>query len=267
MDAIARPTLELSGPRLTQAFETLVNDSEADGGVEKYIAGIAFKASVFQEALRPDRLAALDEDSFIGLCAFIAPVRRRIAPWLAEAGMDVARNAVAALLEDAGNPAAADARIASFSTAFPDGKKYRWVRDLAAELLHYTDPEQYPLMTRWVWDRQANAGVLREIWHGDIDRITIDIADNYATFLMLREELSQFLSSNGIFRDMLFYVDLLMAQVYGDYICSQGGSFLRTDFISEIDAMQYTRRMLGLDGIDAASGRSRVKHRRVRQVA
>ncbi len=50
---------------------------------------------------------------------------------------------------------------------------------------------------------------------------------------MLREELSQFLSDNGIFRDMLWYVDLLQAQIYGDYINAQGGAYLKTDFSAE----------------------------------
>jgi len=77
--------------------------------------------------------------------------------------------------------------------------------------------------------------------------------------LVLREELSQFLASNGVFRDVLYYVDLLLAQIYADYISEQGGSFLRTDFSSELDPLEFTRRMLGLDGIDPDTGRTRVK--------
>ncbi len=125
----------------------------------------------------------------------------------------------------------------------------RFVRDLAAELLHNCYPEHYPLMQRWVWDNRANTGVLREIWHGDnVDHMLIDVPDGYETFLILREELSQFLSDNGVFRDMLWYVDLLTAQVYADYINEQGGAFLRTDFASEGDPLEHTRRILGLDG-------------------
>ncbi len=121
-------------------------------------------------------------------------------------------------------------------------------------------PEHYPLMTRWIWDRGANTGVLREIWHDDdVDHITIEVPDDCATFLMLRQELNQFLSSNGVFRDMLFYVDLLCAQVYSDYIRERGSSYLRTDFTSADDPMAYTRRMLGLDGIEPETGRTRVK--------
>lgn len=255
-----RPVLHLSGPRLTRAFETLVKRSEPQGGVERYIAGLAFKTSVFQEALSPGRMAALDETTFLGLCAFMAPVRRRVGPWFVDAGIRRVQDLLGALLDGAEETATADERIATFCGAFPDGRKYRWTRDLAADVLHAVMPGQYPLMSRWVWDRSANTGVLREIWHGEnVDHTEIDIPDNYPTFLMLREELSQFLSVNGVFRDMLHYVDLLCAQVYADYICEQGGSFLRTDFASEHDPMQYTRRMLGLDGIDPDTGRTRTR--------
>lgn len=254
------PTLHLSGPRLTRSFETLVQRSEPQGGVEGYIAGLTFKASVFQEVLSPARLAGLDESAFLGLCAFMAPVRRRIGPWFSEAGIGKVQDMIGALLDGAGDTATADDRVAAFCAAFPQGRRYRWTRDMAAEILHYALPEQYPLMNRWVWDHGTNSGVLREIWHGDdVDHMTIGVPDGYVTFLVLREELSQFLAANGVFRDMLFYVDLLCAQVYADYICEQGGTFLRTDFSSEQDPMQYTRRMLGLDGIDPDTGRTRTK--------
>lgn len=256
----ARPTLHLSGPRLTRSFETLVKRAEPEGGVERYIAGLAFKASVFQEALSPARIAALDETAFLGLCAFMAPVRRRIGLWLAGSDISTVQDLLGALLDGASDTGTADARMAAFCGAFPRDRKFRWARDLAAEILHYVLPEQYPLMSRWVWDRGANTGVLREIWYGDdVDHMTIGVPDGYATFLVLREELSQFLAANGVYRDMLFYVDLLCAQVYADYICEQGGSFLRTDFASEHDPMQYTRRMLGLDGVDPETGRTRTK--------
>jgi hypothetical protein len=153
-----------------------------------------------------------------------------------------------------------DSRIGRFCDRFPKDKKHRWVRDLAVELLHNADPERVPLMNRWVWDRKANTGVIREVWHGDdVDHMTIKVADGYGTYVMLREELSQFLSDNGFFRDVLFYVDVLCAQVYAQYICEQGGSYLRVDFSAPEDPMQHTRRLLGLDGVQVGSGRTRLK--------
>jgi hypothetical protein len=253
------PVLHLSGPALTAAMEALVGGSEEQGGVERYLEALALKVSLFQDAFA-DGAGTVGRDAFKYLCAYMAPVRRRVGPHLEGSAYFDLRDRIAALLEGAEDTATADARIAAFCAAFPQDNKHRWVRDLAAELLHYTDPERYPLMCRWVWDRHANSGVLREIWYGaEQSHATIDVPDGYATFLMLRQELSQFLSDNGVFREVPLFVDLLCAQVYAGYVVEQGGSYLRADFASPYDPMQHTRRLLGLDGVDADSGRTRVK--------
>ncbi len=153
-----------------------------------------------------------------------------------------------------------DDRLAAFCARFPEDKKHRWVRDLAAEILHGVDPERYPLMGRWIWDRKANTGVIREIWFDDdIDNITLDVPDGYGTHIMLREELSQFLTNNGVFRDVIWYVDLLCAKIYADYIGAQGGVYLRADFTAPDDPMEHSRRLLGLDGVRTGSRRTRLK--------
>lgn len=256
----ARPVLDLSGPALARAFEVLAAGGEEQGGIERYATGLKSKAALFDQHLGDGRAADLDLESFKLLCAYMAPVRRRVGASLEARGFGFFRDAIVALLDGAANAEGADARVAAFTERFPGDRDHRWVRDLAAELLHYTYPEPYPLMCRWVWDASANTGVLREIWYGaDMDHKTLAVADDHATFLMLREELSQFLTANGVFRDVLYYVDLLCAQVYAGYVASQGGSYLRADFSSPEDPMQYTRRLLGLDGIDPRRGRSRFK--------
>ncbi|MGR8948522.1 MAG: hypothetical protein ACU84Q_10770 [Gammaproteobacteria bacterium] len=257
---IERPHLDLSGPRLTQAFEALLHGSEALGGVERYVDALKLKTRLFQDALLADNGRQLDHATFISLCPFMSSVRRRIGSYISEDEFSRVQSATAELLSSHHDTAATDRRVAQFCANFPNDKSHRWVKDLAAEILHNTHPEQYPLMNRWVWDRKSNTGVLREIWFADdIDHITININDGYGMFLMLREELSQFLHDNGVFRDILNYIDLLSAQVYADYICAQGGSYLRADFASPDDPMQHVRRLLGLDGVKARTGRTRLK--------
>jgi hypothetical protein len=183
-----------------------------------------------------------------------------VGPWLEQPGFGELRAALAELLEARRDTAATDARLAAFCSAFADGAHNRWVRDLAAEVLHNVEPERFPLMHRWVWDAGTNTGVIREIWFApDVDHVTLHVPDGYDTFLVLREELSQYLAGRGFFRDVIYYVDLLCAQVYAEYICEQGGSYLRTDFAAEEDSLQHTRRLLGLDGVRAGSGRTRLK--------
>jgi hypothetical protein len=233
-----RPRLELSGPILARAFETLIAGTEAQGGIEQWTDALKLKSRMFQQALDglvDDGGAGLPLDSFKSLCAFMSSVRRRVGPWLAQPGYDAMVAALRALLVGARDTTTTDARLAAFC-------------------------ERYPLMGRWVWDRKANTGVIREIWFGDdVDHVTLGVPDGYATCLVLREELSQYLTDNGVFRDVIWYVDLLCAKVYADYIAAQGGVYLRADFSAPGDPMQHVRRLLGLDGVRAGSGRTRLK--------
>jgi hypothetical protein len=236
-----------------------VAGAEDQGGIETWIDAMKLKSRMIQQALANDS-ADLPLDTFKGLCAFMSSVRRRVGPWLEQPDYTHMSSTIRGLINGYEDTTTTDARLAAFCTEFPMDNKHRWVRDLATELLHGLDPERYPLMNRWVWDARANSGVIREIWYGDdVDQITIKVPDGLETFLVLREELSQFLTDNGVFRDVIWYVDLLCAQVYAGYICAQGGVYLRADFSTPHDPMEHTRRLLGLDGVRAGSGRTRLK--------
>jgi len=252
-----RPVLDLSADALRAGLQIMLRGSEDHGGIERYIDAVKLKSVMFRQALVENEIAELDLETFKGLCTFMATVRRRVGDWLNGDRFPEMRDGIVELFNE---DEPIDSRVGRFCDRFPNDKKHRWVRDLAVELLHNADPERVPMMNRWVWDSKANTGVLREIWHGDeVDHMTIKVADGYGTYVMLREELSQFLSDNGFFRDVLFYVDVLCAQVYAQYICEQGGSYLRVDFSAPEDPMQHTRRLLGLDGVQPGSGRTRLK--------
>ena len=252
-----RPVLDLHGPALRAAFQDMVGRSDEHGGIERYIDAVKLKSTMFRQALVLNDVAELDLDTFKGLCTFMSTVRRRVSGWLNEDAFSDLRGHIVDLFDDAEH---IDNRIGRFCDQFPQDNRHRWVRDLAAELLHNADPERVPMMNRWVWDATANTGVIREIWHGEnVDAMTIPVGDGFGTYIMLREELSQFLTDNGVFRDVLYYVDVLCAQVYAQYICEQGGSYLRADFSAPEDPMQHTRRLLGLDGVRPGDGRTRLK--------
>ena len=254
---IERPVLDLSGEGLRAILRIMIAGSEDHGGIERYVDAVKLKSSMFQEALAGGAVQSLDLETFKGLCTFMSTVRRRAGLWLHEDAFGQMYEAINDLFarEDA-----IDARIEGFCERFPRDKEHRWVRDLATEMLHNADPERVPLMNRWVWDAKSNSGVVREIWHADdVDHIKIPVGDGYGTYLVLREELSQFLSDEGFFRDVLQYVDILCAQIYAQYICEQGGSYLRTDFSAPEDPMQHTRRLLGLDGVRSGNGKTRLK--------
>ncbi len=241
-------TLDLSGPILSDTLQTLIAACDEDGGVERYIDALKFKTSLFQDAFKNGG-EGLSAENFVKLCMFMPTVRRRISSYVEDDKYPEFLDAIKGLF----GTGDIDARITAFQGKFPQDKKHRWVKDLAAEILHNTDPHMHPLMQRWVWDRKANSGVIREIWHGDVDSVTLDVDDDYEVFLKLREELSGYLTQNGIFADVLYYVDLLCAQSYGNYISAQGGLYLKADFSSKEETIVFTRRLLGLDGVAAKS--------------
>ncbi len=248
--SIERPVLELSGPKLRTALETLVNGSEAVGGIEQFVEAVKLKSKVFQDLLAEGNASGVVRPEFEQVAQLMATVRRRLSRLIDAEGWPKLQAAIVALLDGATDTPTADSRIATFVGTFEEGKDRRFVRDLAAEILHNVLPEHYPLMQRWVWDAKTNSGVVREIWHGhDVDQMVIDVGDGYETFLSLREELSQFLAENGVFRDMLWHVDLLCAQVYSDYINAQGGAWLKTEFGSDGDPLEHTRRIMGVDRV------------------
>ncbi len=259
--ATAGPVLDLSGPRLRRAFEDLAESAENSGGIERYVGALALKASLFEEVLGKGRVGEMSEAEFRDLAAFVTPVRRRIGAWLGGNAFTAMRKRLTKLLDGWSDVTTADARVATFVAGFPTDREHRWARDLAAEVLHFTVPDRYPLMTRWMWDARVGSGVLREIWFADdVDRVTITAADDFATHQTLREELEGFLADNGVFRDLPFYVDLLAAHVYAGYINDRGGQYLNADFCARgSDPMVHTRRLLGLDAVDSESGRTRLK--------
>ncbi|MHB0950815.1 MAG: hypothetical protein ACYC10_02685 [Allorhizobium sp.] len=254
------PTLDLSGPRLRRALEHLIEAAEPSGGIERYVSALALKASLFEEILGKGRVGTMTETEFMDLAAFITPVRRRVGPWLGTNGFELLRRRIAGLLEGWSDVSTADARLLAFTDAFPQDREHRWVRDLGAEILHFTAAERYPLMTRWIWDARVGTGALREVWFADdVDSVRIEAPDTFQTFATLFEEIEGFLKENGVFRDLRFYCDLLLAHVYAAYINDRGGQYLRSDFANTGDPMAHTRRMLGLDAVDSETGRTRLK--------
>jgi hypothetical protein len=257
---MTRPTLHLSGPRLRGALEALIAAAEPVGGIERLVAAVRLRGEVIADRLGRGRAGTIERGAFDEIAVLMPTVRRRVGGLIDLVGWMTVSEAIVELLDGAKEPGSGDNRVARLCARFrgqthgSDPMPHRFHRDLAAEVLHAVHPEHYPLMTRWVWDAKANTGVLREIWHepsgGDPDRMVLDVPDTLETFLVLREELSQFLSEQGIFRDMIWYVDALEAQIYAGYINAQGGALLRPDFASGVpDPLEQTRRVLGLDRV------------------
>lgn len=249
------PVLDLSRARLRRALADLTEAAHPGGGLSRHMTALWLKSALFTEVFGAGA-APVSEVEFLNLAAFMAPVRRRIAPMIARVGMAELRARLDILLQGQGP---VDARMARFLACFSEERDNRWLRDLAAEVLHFTQPDTVPLMTRWIWDAGASTGALREIWQAeDIDRAEIDLTDDLTTFTALQSQIEAFLTAEGHERDRVWLCDLLLAHVYAGYIDACGGRYLRGDDAEAADPMRHTRRILGLDAVDAESGRIRL---------
>ncbi len=246
------PVLHLDGAILHTAFDSMIECSEKLGGIEMMVEGVRGKSLLFQRTFSGDGSMMTDTE-FFDACAFMPTVRRRVQPVLKAKGFEYLRDAITALLDNF-TLENADSRILKLKEELAFDTKDRWIQDLAAEILHYRSPDIFPLMVRWVWDCQSNTGVLREIWFSEMQNIKLDIPDGVRTHLELRRELHDFLENAGIYANHHFIIDLLFAWIYSQYIGTQGGSFLKTEFSQSGTPFDYALRMLGLDAALTGNG-------------
>ncbi len=256
MQSAGNPVLHLDGQRLRMAFNSMVESADKLGGIEIIVDGLAGKSILFQRTFGGSA-EYLQESEFFDTCAFMPTVRRRMKGVLKNQEFDALRQSVGTLLADA-TVENVDQRMAKFESELQSSPKDRWIRDLAAEILHYRDPDTFPLMTRWIWDYGSNSGVLREIWYSNSDTDFLNIPHGVRMHLELRRELSGFLDGLGVFNNINFMIDVLFAWIYSQYIGNQGGSFLRTEFSFTGTPFGYVFRMLGLDAAISSSGKSKL---------
>ncbi len=250
------PVIHLDGKVLRGAFESMAQCAEKLGGMETLVEALEGKTMLFQRTF-DDNANALVESEFLDCCAFMPTVRRRLKSVFAKHGFDYLANAVEDLLADLSIDQVDD-KVEKFTQSLALDSKTRWPRDLAAEIIHFREPQLYPLMTRWVWDFQANTGILREIWYSETELRFLDIPDGVRTHLELRRELDEFLHESGVFAHRYYVIDYLFAWLYSEYIGSQGGSFLKTEYSFTGTPFGYALRMLGLDAVTPENGKTRL---------
>lgn len=250
--------VEFDSKALEGAISQLFDDLDAEGGVERYVAAMKLKSELFGRLLARDNIDALDAEGRDTLLERIFPVRRRLAPAVRKLGVDGFRDAVRDLLYGKGDLAE---RMAAFEARIPaEGKARRTMRDLTAELLHFTDPERYPLMARWVWDPRTDSGALRELVHRADQIDKLPVGSEPGVYEALRQWVVGQLEANHFYRDLTFMADLVLAQIYGLYIKATAESFLRTDFGGGggEEPAEHVRKLLGIDE-QRRSGGTRLK--------
>ena len=250
-----------------QHFTKLLENAGQDGGIEAYLASLGAKQHAYADVLARSEDGGLTLDDIESLLDCIFTARRRVFPAFESIGTARATVMIRELLS--GRMPLAQ-RMQGFVDAMPGTaamdrdsiraatKVRRAAWDFAAELLHFSDPVKYPLMSRWVWDQGTQSGALREfIRAGDAMR-EIPFTNAPGLFEAGRRWLAERIAEEGVYRDVHFWADLVLAQAYTTYFRSVTEGSLGADFGRGTPAQDQLKKLLGID-TPRVEGQSRVK--------
>ncbi|MCW5604896.1 MAG: hypothetical protein KIT18_10170 [Burkholderiales bacterium] len=245
-------------------YAQLLAHAEQGGGIDAHLAALAAKRDLHAGLLaRVDRLSMEDVERLLGT---VFTARRRLYPALEQLGIARLSALLAALVS---GPEPLVRRMQALADAMPGAtatdreslraaaKLRRAAWDFAAEIVHYGDPERYPLMTRWVWDEGAQSGALREFVRGGDALREIPFTNDPAVFEGARHWLAQQLAAEGVSRDVPLWMDLVQAQAYLSYVRSVAEGSLGGDFGRGTPPPEQLKKLLGIDAVPDARPRVR----------
>jgi len=240
-------------------LERLLDATAERGGIEVFLDALRGKQELFNEALRTDVLLQMDAPAFQIVLDAVFPARRRLGSVVSSLPMDQWRQQTELLLR--GKQSLSD-RLENFvSMAITNNKKQqRALWDFAAELIHFNDPEHYPLMSRWIWDEKTQSGSLREFIRGNDTMQTVEMGTAAEDFEAARVWMIGQLSEKGFYRDLPLLVDLVKAQAYADYVLamSSGMGMMGSEFGGKMEPLDFVVKLLGIE-LARNGGRSRLK--------
>lgn len=251
---------------MTAAAMTLPGDVDAPSAVEFMREGLV-KISEDDIGTVADLLArkrallapALERESLeSGTAAAVRPIldrvfatRRRTDQLLVANGGPAVAAALLDLLHGRGG---IDARFRAFDEALP-AIEAPVRRDLAAECLHFSDPERYWLWSRWMWDPATRTGALPLVMVEEFDfggpdagAIYLRVGAATAAVIGVADDLG--------FKRMRanpFVVDVYLAAIYGVYLYTVTRLRMTQEFNRVIPPLpDLVRRLLGVRGLDVA---------------
>ena len=223
-----------------EAARTQVSDAERSA----IAAGCAAKAERFRGWFGAGRARALGPGELDAALATIFAARRRRARILAAHG-----GALGGLLADLLEPDRPVAerfdRFAAGLPGVPDTVRH----DVAAEVLHFTDPERHWLWTRWMWDPRARTGALALVTMEEIELAGATPGETYARVGEAVAFLRATGDAAGLTRtaDGPFALDVFLAAVYGVYLYTTLRMRMTREFNQVVPPLpELTRRLLGV---------------------
>lgn len=249
--------------QLNVAFDRAIAQSKLDalldqardiGGVEPLVESLNAKSALFKAAFPATTSSdwTLPSETLDAVLSSVFPVRRKRHTIDAVIGQSRLIEGMTDLVYG-GMPL--QERMRTFVALVPDDlkKEKRAMRDFAAEILHFRDPEGTPLMARWVWDEATASGALREFIRGNDGLPEIPIDNRPETYEGARVWFAEILAESGFYRDVPMLIDLIQAQAYSDYVkaMSSGLGMVQAEFGRSQHPLELQVKLLGIDPVTA----------------
>lgn len=203
------------------------------------------KSSNFQRIFSADNLMRTDASELKSALGSIFAVRRRIARIYESRDEASLQFLIKELLYGAGPLVS---RFDAFCSSFPELEENARY-DLASELLHFSNPSDYWLWTRWMWDPEISTGSLRLVTEDEFDLSGTTAGETYVKVGQAVAFVTATGEAAGFTRigDGRFGLDVFLACVYGIYTYTVLRMRMTQEFNKVVPQLpELARRLLGV---------------------
>lgn len=102
-------------------------------------------------------------------------------------------------------------RVSSFVNSVSGGERED-IEDMAKEVIHFLEPEKYPLWTRWTWNKARGTGSITYVLK---DNVKVDTLDQYFEAV---KELRKVLEIFGLFSENFYLTSVFLVYSYVRYL-------------------------------------------------
>jgi hypothetical protein len=227
--------------------EALSRISESE--MQAIVAELVEKSHRFQALLTEDRLVELGEDDLRRVLRSVFSTRRTAGEILRANGTEALRDHIRELLYGAGTTPGRFQTFCQRLQAVDDTVRF----DLGSELLHYNEPEEYWLWTRWMWNPRNQTGALRLVTMDGYDFAGRDFGDTYLKVGEAVAFVSETAKAAGFQRAAsgLFGTTVYLCLVYVIYIYTTLRLRMTQEFNKVVPELpELSRRILGVHSLE-----------------
>jgi hypothetical protein len=237
--------------------------------LEAIEASLAEKGRRIQALVAPQTLPTLSEIQLRGLLRAVFATRRRAGQILIGVGAERLKTAIGQLLH---NPGPVEARFQQFvdsltgfvgdvrllrpkkssdsrakQSAEEAALKENIFCDLGSELLHFTNPDDYWLWTRWIWEPNAGTGSMPLVTMEECDLHGRAVGETYLKLGVATAFVKATGQAAGFFSSGPYGVDVFLACVYTVYMYTTLRLRMTQEFNQVVPQMpELMRRILGV---------------------